>query len=402
MKVIQINTTLNWGSHGRIAEEIGLLVQKEGSTNYIFYGRHSNLSAFSSFKFNNKIDFYMHIMQTRLFDRHGLASKNATYRIIDKIKEIKPDIIHLHNIHGYYLNYKILFNFLSNSNIPIVWTLHDCWPYTGHCAYYSYTKCKLWKTECHNCPQKNTYPVSWIKDRSKQNFLDKKRAFISVENLTIVPVSNWLAHEIKESFLNKFPIKVIHNGIDLDVFYPRNVLKKDFSLNNEFIILGVASIWEGRKGLDDFIQLRNLLSSEYVIILIGLTQKQINKLPKGIIGITRTNSTEELAQYYSVADLYVNFSVEETFGMTTCESLACGTPVIVYNSTASPEIVSKDTGYIIEPSNFDGVIEAIQIIKRRGKNQFQNECRQRAIQYFNKDDKYKEYLNLYQSLLNKN
>ena len=399
MKVLQINTTLNWGSHGRIAEEIGLLVQKEGGTNYIFYGRHSNESLFSNFKFNNKFDLYWHAIQTRLFDRHGLASKNATYRIINKINEIKPDIIHLHNIHGYYLNYSILFKFLSKCNIPIVWTLHDCWAYTGHCSHYAFVKCNRWKTICYHCPQKNEYPRSLLFDRSKLNFLDKKRCFTSVPNMTIIPVSHWLEGEVKKSYLNKYPIKVIHNGIDIKRFHPYPILKKDLGLDNKFLILGVASVWEGRKGLNDFIRLRNLLSSEYIIILIGLTQKQIDKLPGGIIGITRTNKIEELVQYYSVADVYINFSVEETFGMTTCESLACGTPAIVYNSTACPEVLSHDTGFIVEPGDFDRVLDAIEKIKRLGKNKFINACRQRAIQNFNKDDKYKEYINLYNQMI---
>ena len=401
MKILQINTTSNWGSHGRIAEEIGILVKKNGGENYIIYGRYSNPSQSYSYKFNTKIDLYKHVILTRLFDRHGLTSNKVTYNIINKIKEIKPDIIHLHNIHGYYLNYSILFNFLSKANIPIVWTLHDCWTYTGHCAYYTFAKCNRWETGCYHCSQKNTYPSSWIIDRSKQNYLDKKEAFTSVNNMTIVPVSNWLANEVNKSFLNKYPIQVIHNGIDIKTFSPQNISKKELGINNDFIILGVASVWEGRKGLDDFIKLRKLLSSDYIIVLIGLTQKQIDKLPNGIIGLKRTNNVHELVQFYSAADVYINFSVEETFGMTTCESLACGTPVIVYNSTACPEIISNDTGYIIEIGDFDNVINKIEIIKKVGKNKFKDVCRQRVIQYFNKEDKYYEYLNLYRTLLNK-
>lgn len=401
MKILQINTTSNWGSHGRIAEEIGILVKKNGGENYIIYGRYSNPSQSKSFKYNTKIDLYSHVFLTRFFDKHGLGSNKATYNIINKIKEIKPDIIHLHNIHGYYLNYSILFKFLSKSNIPIVWTLHDCWSYTGHCAHYAFIKCHRWETGCHHCCQKNTYPSSWIFDRSKQNYLEKKEAFTSIRNMTIVPVSNWLANQVYKSFLNKYPIKVIHNGVDIKTFSPQNISKKELGINDDFLILGVASIWEGRKGLDDFITLRKLLPPDYIIVLIGLTQKQIDKLPDGIIGIKRTNNVHELVQYYSAADVYINFSVEETFGMTTCESLACGTPVIVYNSTACPEIISNDTGYIIEIGDFDNVINKIEIIKKVGKNKFKDVCRQRVIQYFNKEDKYYEYLNLYRTLLNK-
>ena len=401
MKILQINTTSNWGSHGRIAEEIGILIKKIGGENYIIYGRYSNPSQSHSFKFNTKIDLYSHVFLTRFFDKHGLASNKVTYNIINKIKEINPDLIHLHNIHGYYLNYSILFKFLSKFNIPIVWTLHDCWAYTGHCAHYTFVKCHHWKTGCHHCCQKNTYPSSWVFDRSKQNYLEKKESFTSIRNMTIVPVSNWLADEVNKSFLNKYPIKVIHNGIDIKIFSPQNISKKELGINDDFLILGVASIWEGRKGLDDFIKLRKLLPSNYVIVLIGLTQKQIDKLPDGIVGIKRTNNVNELVQYYSAADVYINFSVEETFGMTTCESLACGTPVIVYNSTACPEIVSNDTGYVVEIGDFDDIINKLKVIKKLGKEQYKNVCRQRVIQYFNKEDKYYEYLNLYKALLNK-
>ena len=399
IKVIQINTTCNWGSTGHIAEGIGNAIINTGGKNYILYGRYGNPSNSYAYKYNKKIDFYYHILQTRLFDRHGLASNIATRKIIDAIRQLKPNIIHLHNIHGYYLNYKILFKFLSETNIPIVWTLHDCWSYTGHCAYYSYIKCERWKIGCHNCPQTTSYPSTWCFDRSENNYLDKKYFFTSVKNMTIVPVSNWLANELKSSFLNKYPIKVIHNGINLDIFCPQKIHKKDFGVDDKFVILGVASNWEKRKGLNDFIYLRTLLPSEFIIILIGLSESQIKKMPKGIIGIRRTNNVQELAKYYSVSDVYINFSVEETFGMTTCESLACGTPIIVYNSTACPEIVSKDTGFIIEPGDFESVIDAIQKIKILGKNKYQNICRQRAVQHFNKEDKYIEYINLYNQLI---
>ena len=399
MKVLHINTTSNWGSTGRIAEEIGQYVRKSGGENYIIYGRYCNPSVSQAIKIGNKLDFYSHAIQTRILDNHGLASNIMTYKIVNIIMQINPDIINLHNIHGYYLNYKILFHFLSNFNIPVVWTLHDCWAYTGHCVHYSYIKCYRWQTGCHHCPQKNRYPSSWFIDRSKQNYIDKKNVFTSLKNMVIVPVSNWLEGEVKKSFLNKYPIKVIHNGIDLKTFYPHKVLKKDLGLNDNFLILGVANKWDERKGINDFIHLRKILPQEYNIILIGLSQKQIDELPIGITGIKRTNNIKELAIFYSIANVYINFSVEETFGMTTCESIACGTPVIVYNSTACPEIVSSDTGYVVNPGNFEKIIKIIKEIKNKGKKQYLNACRQRAIQYFNKEDAYNKYLSLYYHLL---
>ena len=402
MRILQINVTSNWGSTGHIVEDIGNLIQKSGDESYISFGRYAYPSKSQIIKIGTKKDIYIHVLQTRLFDKHGLASKKATKELIKEIINIKPNIIHLHNIHGYFLNYTILFEFLSNLDIPIVWTLHDCWAYTGHCAYYTFAGCNRWKTGCHHCPQKNSYPSSYFLDRSKKNYSDKKEAFTSIKNMTIVPVSNWLSEEVKQSFLNKYPIKVISNGIDFNIFRPQIIDKKEFGLENKFVILGVASIWEKRKGLNDFIHLRTILPPNYIIVLIGLSQKQINKLPQGIIGIKRTSNVQELAKYYSIADVYINFSVEETFGMTTCESLACGTPVIVYNSTACPEIVSNETGYVVEVGDFDNVVRKIKEIEILGKNKFKNICHKRALRLFNKEDKYNEYLNLYKILLNKN
>jgi len=399
MKILQINVTSNWGSTGHIVEDIGELIRANNGKNYVAYGRNATQSFSETIKISNKYDLFIHLLQTRIFDRHGLASSYTTKKLIKQIKLLKPDIIHLHNIHGYYVNYKILFNYLSQIEIPIVWTIHDCWPYTGHCAYYSYINCHKWKAGCHHCPQINKYPTSWLYDRSMKNYLDKKDTFTKVKNMILVPVSNWLANEIKHSFLKEYPIKVIHNGIDLRTFYPSHISKEEFNLENKFVILGVASIWDKRKGLDDFIFLRKLLPDKYEIILVGLTQKQIKKLPKGIVGITRTNNIKELVNYYSLADVYVNFSVEETFGLTTCESLACGTPVIVYNSTACPEIVSKDTGYVVALHDFDNIIQCIKSIEIKGKTTFKNACIQRVKQLYDKKICYSQYLELYNILL---
>ena len=400
MKVLQINVTCNWGSTGRIAEEIGLLTISEGGQSYIAYGRHKNKSKSYTIKIGNLIDVYFHAFLTRVFDKHGLGSKRATKTFIRHIKSINPDIIHIHNIHGYFINYSILFSYLAEINIPIVWTLHDCWSYTGHCAYYSFCKCNKWEIECNNCAQMKNYPSSLFSDRSRENFFNKKKYFTLVHNMTIVTVSKWLANEVSKSFLNKYPIKTIYNGIDTTVFVPKNEVEKKNTTKNKFIILGVANIWEERKGLKDFLHLRTLLPSSYSIILIGLTQLQVKQLPEGIIGIQRTNNIDELVDFYNLADVYINFSVEETFGMTTCESMACGTPVIVYNSTACPEIVTKETGYVVEPGDFRSVIECIKLIQENGKEKYQYACRQRVIKYYNKEDKYKEYLYLYNQLLN--
>ena len=397
-KLLQINTTSNWGSTGRIATEIGNLVINRGGQSFIAYGRYSNHSESYEIKLSSKLSIYLHGIYTRIFDKHGLFSKRDTINLISEIKRINPDIIHLHNIHGYYLNYLLLFNFLSKTNIPIVWTLHDCWSFTGHCAYFSFINCDRWKTGCHHCPQKKSYPASILFDRSKNNYRDKKNAFTSVKNMTIIPVSNWLANEVKQSFLKKYPIKVIHNGIDLEVFKPHEA-KKKLDIKGKYVVLGVASGWEERKGLKDFIKLRSLLSSEFSIVLIGLKKKQIESLPEEIIGIPRTNSVKELAEYYSMANVYFNPTWEDNFPTTNLEALACGTPVITYRTGGSIEAVDDKTGFIVEQGDLNMATNIIQTICKEGKEKYKDACRQRAVRLYNKNDRYEEYIQLYNSLL---
>ena len=401
MRILQINSTLNWGSTGRIAEEIGLKVIEKGGESYIAYGRYANHTQSKSIKIGNKWDIYYHVLITRLFDKHGTASRNATKKLIEQIEYIKPDIIHLHNIHGYYINFPVLFEYLASTTIPIIWTLHDCWAFTGHCSHYTFCKCYKWQKQCSVCPQINKYPMSLGLDRSEFNYIEKKKYFCSLKNLIIVPVSDWLSQEVSKSFLNKYPIKRIYNGIDIQKFSPLSITSDELNQSKEFVILGVSNIWNSRKGLSDFKILRDKLSANYKIILIGLSDKQIKELPKGITGIKRTNSFEELIKYYSTADVYINFSVEETFGLTTCEAIACGTPAIVYNTTACPEILDKNTGFIVEPGDFEGVIKAINDIREKGKNKYIKACRDRAVLLFNKEDRYAEYIQLYEKLIKK-
>lgn len=398
-KLFQINSTLNWGSTGRIAEEIGQAAMAEGWDSYIACGRYQNESASHVVQMGNKWNVYSHFLQTRLLDNHGLASRSATKYLINQIEEIAPDVIHLHNIHGYYLNYQILFDFLSKADIPVIWTLHDCWPFTGHCSYYSFKQCYHWKILCHNCPQKDAYPASWFIDRSEQNFRDKLRIFTSVKNMTLVPVSEWLADEVRQSFLKEYPIKVIHNGVDIETFRPILVSKSDLNVDGKIVILGVSNVWPKSKGLTDYIKLREKLSDEFVIVLIGLDKNQIKHLPKGIIGIERTNNVRELVNYYSVADIYFTASVEETFGLTIAESLSCGTPAIVYNSTACPGIISSDTGFVVESGDVDAVADIVRQVSKSGKQVFSAACRERAVRLYDKRKRYAEYLQLYESLV---
>lgn len=400
LKIYQINVVANSGSTGRITEGIITKAMKLNYTCYLAYGRWANHSKADLFKIGSKFDIYYHAAVSMLLDKHGLASKNATKKLIKDLTEKKPDIIHLHNIHGYYLNYPILFNFLSKLNIPIIWTLHDCWSYTGHCAYYTAVNCEKWKKGgCNKCLNLKEYPLSLWKDSSQSNFILKREVFTSVKDMTIITVSDWLKKEVEQSFLSKYKIKTIHNGVDINKFYPLSLEKKNTKWHDKFIILGVATVWSTRKGLDDFIKLSQNLANDEIIILIGLSKKQIKQLPFNIIGIEKTENIKELVSYYSIADLYINFSIEETFGMTTIESMACGTPALVVNSTASPEIVNDDVGFVIEPHDINAAKNIIALVKKNTKKYYSEKCRSYVVKKYNEEDRFNEYIELYQKVL---
>lgn len=401
-KILQINVVANSGSTGHITEGIAEVMINKGWTCYTAYGRWANPSKTILYKIDRKYEIYVHFCMARLLGRNGLASKNATKRLINVIRKINPDLIQLHNIHGYYISYPILFQYLSTLNIPIVWTLHDCWAFTGHCVHYTAVNCKKWMTLCSHCTNLKTYPCSLI-DRSKKNYETKKQNFTLLNNLTIVVVSHWLGNEVKRSFLSKFPVKVIQNGVDTDVFRPiKSDIKYRYKIEDKFVILGVATQWSERKGLNDFLTLAKLLSDDEIIILVGLNKRQLHQLPSNIIGIPKTENVLELVQLYAGADLFVNCSVEETFGLTTIESMACGTPVVVYDSTACPEIVTKETGFVIQPHDVSAIYNAILSIKRTGKGKYVGLCRTYAKLNFDKRKKFNEYAILYDELLSEN
>lgn len=404
--LLQINVVVNSGSTGRIAEEIGQTAIELGWESYIAYGRENNRPSQShKIRIGTDRDIKKHAIQTRILDNHslGLSSRRATKEFIKKIEQIKPDIIHLHNLHGYYINIEVLFNYLSKLDTPIVWTFHDCWPFTGHCAYFDFIGCDKWKTGCYQCPIKKSYPASYVIDRSKKNYKDKKSLFNSAKNITLVPVSNWLGNYFKDSFLHKYDVKMIHNGIDTSLFQPKNnnsAIAK-YELEDKFTILGVASIWDYRKGLQDFIKMSEKLSSNYQIVLVGLSNNQIKALPNNIIGIARTESVDELAELYSAADVFVNPTYEDNFPTTNIEALACGTPVITYNTGGSPEAVDAETGIVVEKGNVLQMISAILEVKHNGKQHYSDACRNRAFKLYRKEDRYRDYLELYGEVIKK-
>ncbi|WP_027364665.1 glycosyltransferase [Desulfotruncus alcoholivorax] len=401
MKVLQINSVCGFGSTGRIVTDIASKLRENNIESYIAYGRQTLIDNDNILKIGNKLDYYIHGGLTRLFDTHALlGSRTATKRFIEQIKSIDPDIIHIHNLHGYYINIIILFNYLKQTGKPVVWTLHDCWSFTGHCAYFSYVKCDKWIEGCHKCPQRTSYPASTFWDNSKRNYNIKKDLFTSLENMTIVTPSQWLADLVGKSFLSKYPVKVIHNGIDTDIFKPVDgkPVREKLKIGNKFIILGVASIWSKRKGLDYFIELSKIIDDDSIIVLVGLDEKQIENLPLNIIGLKRTSNILELVQIYSAADVFVNPSVEETFGLVTAEALACGIPAIVFDSTPGSEIVIDDCGFVAEPGNIYDIKKFIDIIKRNGKGYYSEKCVRRVRNKFSKADRFDEYIELFRYL----
>ena len=347
---------------------------------------------------------YLHYAEGLLFDNHGLASRYATRRVVEQIKEIKPDVIHMHCIHGYYLNYKILFEYLQTVNIPIVWTFHDCWAFTGHCAYFDSINCEKWKTGCYDCELKKAYPKSIFLDRSRRNFDFKKKLFTSVaDRMMIVPVSYWLEDLVKQSFMKDIRVNTIHNGTNIDVFKPRetNSLRSKLNIGDKKVVLGVALPWVPRKGMADMLRLADMLpDEEYQVILVGLNDKQLHELPNNVIGVTKTNSAEELAEYYSLATVFVNPTYEDNFPTTNIEALACGTPIVTYRTGGSPEAVDENTGRVVEQSDISGLYDAVIEIANNIGN-MRTKCRERAVKYYDANIAFNKYINLYESLIKK-
>ncbi len=401
-KLLQINSVANTGSTGHITEDIGIVAIANGWESYIAYGRKALPSKSHLIRVGNRFDVLWHVFVTRFFDLHGLASIRSTKKFIKQIKKIKPDIIHLHNIHGYYLNYKILFQYLSKCGKPIVWTMHDCWSFTGHCAYYTYKKCNKWNQEknCKKCAYKKTYPHAILFSNSYYNYIVKKKYFnlIDTKLLTIVTPSIWLRDEISKSFLQKYNRLVINNGIDLNVFKPIDNNTKDLSKR---IILGVASVWDERKGLKDCIELAQSLSEDEEIILVGLNDNQIASLPKDkrIYGIGRTENQSELVELYSKSVVFINPTYEDNFPTTNLEALACGIPVITYRTGGSVEAIDDETGFIVEPGNISSIRDCVTKIEIAGKDRYKKACRERAEKLYNKTQCFKSYLDLYNSIL---
>ncbi len=367
MRVLLINSVCGIGSTGRICTDIAQDYERAGHEVKIAFGRDAKVpDQFQKYavRIGTDFDVKLHGIKSKLFDAHGLGSKNATKRFLAWAEDYDPELLWLHNIHGYYINYIELFDWIkSRPQMEVKWTLHDCWAFTGHCSYFTMAGCNKWETQCEHCPQPTKYPGRLFIDRSKQNFELKKQCFTGVKQMTLITPSKWLMDLVKRSFLSEYPVEVHYNKVDTNVFKPINSdFKKDNGFENKKVVLGVASPWDERKGLGDFIELRNILDSSYQIVLVGLSQEQIQELPSEILGIQRTNNVNELVEVYSAADVFVNPTYEDNYPTTNLEAAACGTPVITYRTGGSPESVPEEN--VVECGDVKGIASRIQELTR--------------------------------------
>lgn len=403
MKIIEINTTRNSGSTGRIATQIQRYVREQGDLCKIAfgYGDGGDDTAFSMY---SRAGTHLHSFLSRKGCMQGRCSWVQTRRLVGFLREEKPDIVHLHNIHGHYLNYEILFRYLKKAQVPVVWTFHDCWPYTGKCAHYTGAGCDRWKTECFHCPNLKTYPDSSF-DGSRRNYGHKKECFTALDKLHIVCPSDWLKGQVEESFFKGREITRIYNGIDTGVFYPKPAAEvkraaEKFGIDlGKKTILGVSSVWKEDKGLSVFLELAQAIPPEYQVVLVGVSHSQKETLPRSVIAIERTENMQELAVLYTLADVLVNPSREETFGLVPAEAMACGTPVIVSSQTACPEIVDENVGLVVSMDSLRELMDGIREICRNGKERYSPYCVARVRERYSLEGMTRQYYSLYRRVL---
>lgn len=368
-RLLLINSVCGQGSTGKICAQLAKEYEQDGYEVKIAYGRYSAPAPSTekyAVRIGNKLDVYAHALYSRVFDKHGLACRRATKRFLKWADEYDPDILWLHNIHGYYINYELLFEWIkSRPQMEVKWTLHDCWAFTGHCSHFTYIKCDKWKDGCSRCPQKKEYPTCNGLDNSADNYLRKKRAFCDVNNLTLITPSHWLEGLVRESFLREYPVEVKNNKVDRTIFKPTpsDFRQKHGIRDDQIMILGVSGIWNEKKGFGDFIRLAKMLrdsvGDRYRVVLVGLTDRQLKIIPEGVVGITRTESREDLAKIYSAADVFVNPTYEDTFPTVNLEAESCGTRVITYDTGGCKETVSRGDSSIVSPGDIDELFDLI-------------------------------------------
>ena len=362
MRILFINSVCGIGSTGRVCTELAEEYEAEGHEVKIAYGRGvvPERSRHWAVRIGTDMDVYLHGVRTRFLDEHGFGSKRATREFLRWADSYDPDLLWLHNIHGYYINIEQLFDWIKKRpQMQVKWTLHDCWTFTGHCAHFTIAKCDKWKSHCEHCCQKSAYPASCGLDNCFGNFERKRAVFTGVENLTIITPSRWLAGLVDQSFLKEYPVEVINNTVDTNIFKPTpSDFRERNGLQDKRIILGVASPWSEKKGLNDFFQLAGMLDDRYKIVLVGLSKKQLKRLPEQVVGICRTNDVHELAAIYTAADVFVNPTYEDNYPSVNLEARACGTPVITYDTGGSGE-AAGESGTVVETGDLGALYQAI-------------------------------------------
>lgn len=397
MRILHINAIHEEKSTGRICKEISSVAVAHGHESVVAYATGPDTG--SGFRIGSSFDQKRHALLSRLSGKQGYFSKGATVELIDYIESYKPDVVHLHNLHGNYIHLETLFNWLRHTDTPTVLTLHDCWFYTGKCTHYTRTGCERWRDGCGSCPRLALDNPSWGLDRTAEMWQDKKRWFENISRLAVIGVSDWITIEARFSFLgNAKMIRRIYNWVDLDIFYPRDTsgLREVLGLENRFVLLGVASSWDDSKGLSDFLQVAQALPETQLLLVGDLPDIT---LPVNVIHIPSTNRIEELADYYALADVFLNLSVEESFGKVTAEAMASGTPVVVLDATANPELVPPTCGEVIQPQRLEAVIAAIEKMKRLGKEHYTDSCVEHARTSFSMEERVTDYLGVYESLV---
>ena len=394
MRVLQINATYKIGSTGKIVAGLSDIMANEGIENYVLcaYSNEINDNLYIMSKCRYPNNARLNILRMMITGLNGYFRKSDTQKDLEWIDSIKPDVIHIHNIHGDWINISLVFNYIKKRNLPVIWTFHDCWPFTGRCSYFDMCGCEKWKTQCQKCLNKSTYPTTLLFDFSKKMYKDKKRFFSGLNKAFIVTPSMWLGCYVKDSFLSNNKIITIHNGINTQKYTPGNCKHQ----NDERIILGVANSWAERKGLEDFIKLDKLINHDkYRIILVGLNEKQLKGLPNTIEGIKRTNSEDELIGLYQNAYVFVNPTYQDNYPTTNMEALACGTPVITYNTGGSPESIDKTVGLVIPQGDIEAIANSLDFISMIDRA----ECRRFAEKTHEKSICFREYIKLYREVL---
>jgi len=404
MKILQINAVYGQGSTGAIVRDIDLALQNAGAESYVACSRQrQKLLPHNCYVIGNSVDYKIHALYTRLAGKQAYGSTISTLQLLKYMERLQPDIVHLHNLHSNYINLNLLLSYLADNNIKTIITLHDCWFFTGKCFHFSLVGCMKWKEQCGSCPKLKDYVPSWFFDQTSKVYEDKKIKFNAISNLVVVSPSKWMSDQAEQSILKDKLILTINNGVDISVFYPRNVDKSkfDFMKSKRFIIIGIASKWLHEQNKNTLDYVAKQLDSDSMLLLIGCNEKQINNLPPSVVGMSFVTDRDKLAEIYSLGDVFVNVSWEDTFPTVNIESICCGTPVVTYNTGGSPEVIDVNTGYTVPQGDYFELWRKISEVKKKGKEYYVHRCAKTGHMKFNKNDRYEEYIDLYNRIFEK-